>query len=387
MLNYIILSDESSSSSITNEFQIDDIKWLSPKVEKPSITHTAITSLVKGQSLQLKANISVNNYIPTVYLHYKLNSSAWSKVEMPVTLVSPNLYSAVYNLSSDYFNQVTDKANSFSYCIEVVDSTNESLAYWNDKNESTPQQFNIQLVDTPKEEIIGSNGATLIKTDNATNIDLVTLIVPQGALNTNTSITITKKNITDIAQLDSRNATVAYQFSPALNFNKPVTLVLSYPNTANDGLVDNLEEGYNDATKLRVYYLNEQNDNKWDLVGGLVNTSNKTITFQTNHFSTYAVFYTDLNKESYKPKYRIFTPNGDGVNDKVIFPNLDDVNVEIKILDVNAKKVRDIKQRPYEWDGKDNFGNIVESGTYIYQFKIKIKDKDEYINGTLALAK
>lgn len=94
-----------------------------------------------------------------------------------------------------------------------------------------------------------------------------------------------------------------------------------------------------------------------------------------------------LDKNSYKPKEKIFTPNGDGVNDTISFPNLDtEKNVTIRIFNVNGKKIRTLGY-PYVWDGRDTSGKLLESGVYVYQFKINADGNSEYISGTIVLAK
>ena len=60
----------------------------------------------------------------------------------------------------------------------------------------------------------------------------------------------------------------------------------------------------------------------------------------------------------------------------------------VKIYNVNGKKVREITSgtdEGFNWDGKDDNGRYVESGTYIYQ--IKVKDRSKVISGTVAFVK
>ena len=375
MSDFIIITDENDGSG---SYEIKDIKWLSPTIETPTINHNAITSIIKNNSLKIQATVAAKYFTPKVVLHYKLNNGAWTAVNMNISKIVDNSYNAVYNISSNYFNA----EGAFDYYIEVLDMDGLFLKYWNNKDVNSPQTAAVVTEPEIINTLIGKDGGTIIKKDSNGNLAL-TITIPEGALSEDTNITISQNN--NAPQLNNRDAVSVYDFAPSpLVFNKPVTIIFSYADSTGDGLVDNLPEGYNNANNLRVYYLN---GNKWDLTGGIVNTINKTIEFTTTHFSTYGVFYTVLNKDSYKPNYRILTPNGDGYNDKIIFPNLDNINVEIKIFDVNGRKVRDIKQRPYEWDGKDNFGKTLESGVYIYQFKTKVNNKDEFINGTLAIAK
>ena len=54
----------------------------------------------------------------------------------------------------------------------------------------------------------------------------------------------------------------------------------------------------------------------------------------------------------------------------------------INIFNVNGKKVKKLIY-PYIWDGKDSSGKLLDSGVYVYQFKIN----SEYVSGTIVLAK
>ncbi len=62
-------------------------------------------------------------------------------------------------------------------------------------------------------------------------------------------------------------------------------------------------------------------------------------------------------------------------------------DTEITIEQITGKKIRTIDGEPYEWDGKDEDGNIVESGVYIYQFKADVNGKRKLVSGTIAVAK
>ena len=91
---------------------------------------------------------------------------------------------------------------------------------------------------------------------------------------------------------------------------------------------------------------------------------------------------------------RLFTPNGDGVNDVVFFdvvnPSLDNVNG--KIFDVSGSPVADLKPAPPSgvlqpdslmWDGKDGNGNSVRGGVYLY----RIRMGEKVATGTVVVAK
>ncbi len=86
---------------------------------------------------------------------------------------------------------------------------------------------------------------------------------------------------------------------------------------------------------------------------------------------------------------KIFTPNGDGINDvaNFIFTNPNNETVEGIIFDLSGCVVRDnlpsSSTTSLTWDGRDNSGGIVNGKVYIYQIKIDGK----VFNGTVVLAK
>jgi len=91
------------------------------------------------------------------------------------------------------------------------------------------------------------------------------------------------------------------------------------------------------------------------------------------------------------PRPRVFTPNGDIKNDKVAFSYKNDnlSSIVCWIYDIKGSVVRQLDiagledEGEFTWDGKDEDGNIVSSGIYIYQIEVEGKT----INGTIVLAK
>ncbi|OGR86701.1 MAG: hypothetical protein A3A86_07870 [Elusimicrobia bacterium RIFCSPLOWO2_01_FULL_60_11] len=92
---------------------------------------------------------------------------------------------------------------------------------------------------------------------------------------------------------------------------------------------------------------------------------------------------------------KIFTPNGDGVNDEIILflenPN-DSVISQARIFDLTGAEVADFEQGivagemgviSLKWNGKDRSGGYARSGVYIYQ----IKADGKTLNGTMVVAR
>jgi hypothetical protein len=95
----------------------------------------------------------------------------------------------------------------------------------------------------------------------------------------------------------------------------------------------------------------------------------------------------DLPKEAVYP--RIFTPNGDGINDAALFhvanPSLD--TLEGKVYDGQGSFVANIGFNTGftrgMWDGRDGNGNVVRAGVYIFE----ISNGGRSVTGTVVVAK
>jgi hypothetical protein len=87
---------------------------------------------------------------------------------------------------------------------------------------------------------------------------------------------------------------------------------------------------------------------------------------------------------------RIFTPNGDGYNDKVgfHFDNPELLPVTGEVFDITGARVADLREGTDPaslllWDGKDADGRVVPGGIYIYQITFQGKQT----NGTVVVAR
>lgn len=142
---------------------------------------------------------------------------------------------------------------------------------------------------------------------------------------------------------------------------------------------------------IGIYWFNGTD---WIKLGGRKDPENNTIKIKSSNLGKYQIRTVipasgfAIRTDQIYP--RVITPNGDGKNDYVFFyyENPNDSTVEIKIYDVDGRFVRNVnEQGPVEmsrkWDGKDESGNIVPTGVYIYE----ITSEGKKFTGTVVVAK
>ncbi|MFH1258905.1 MAG: gliding motility-associated C-terminal domain-containing protein, partial [Elusimicrobiota bacterium] len=133
------------------------------------------------------------------------------------------------------------------------------------------------------------------------------------------------------------------------------------------------------------------NGKEWIKIGGDVRQAEGTISIKTKYVGRYGVKESiraaDFTITNVYPK--IITPNGDGKNDtaNLVFDNPKDSLISCKIYDIAGRELADLKpgwnENVIKWDGRDNDGNTVSSGVYIYQFEVEGKA----YNGTIVVAR
>ena len=235
-------------------------------------------------------------------------------------------------------------------------------------------------------KIIGPEGGSIILIDGNPEDGESCIEIPAGALERDTSITFRQKDIKDVPEgfevAASQNPVSAYEILPEnLKLKKLYNLTLLYFD------FDDTDGDKVDGTsilekELRILWWDSFD---WRLVGGKVDIEKNTVVTSLIHTSLFALFPAQVNNLTYRPREKIITPAfKDDINDYAYFDGLTDLdNVSIKIYDITGRKVKTIDSAPYRWDGRDDDGDIVESGVYIYQYKYNGKK----MSGVIAVAK
>lgn len=193
-------------------------------------------------------------------------------------------------------------------------------------------------------------------------------------------VTVALKPTTAVPRLNGVPPVQVFEVGPhGAHFNQSATLSIPYLDEDQDALVDGT--GVNETT-LRIYW---HDGIEWRLVGGQVDADGNRATARVSHFSVFALFPAGAppTVETVRPKEKVFTPNGDGVWDSAVF-NIDpmDGDIEIEIYNTRGDRVRRIVNLA-EWNGRDDDGNMVENGTYIY----RLTGQGLTVTGMLAVAR
>jgi hypothetical protein len=131
---------------------------------------------------------------------------------------------------------------------------------------------------------------------------------------------------------------------------------------------------------------------EWIKTSGLVNTNDHTVTFTSSRGGRYQIRAAQRAPELTLTRVypRIFTPNGDGWNDKVIFQfdNPELLAIAGEVFDITGAKVADLATGPnpdssLAWDGKDTGGRTVPAGIYVYSIQLNGKST----TGTVVVAR
>jgi len=171
---------------------------------------------------------------------------------------------------------------------------------------------------------------------------------------------------------------------PKVNFNGNLLVSVSYPDfiypKGQDGIIDGTS--FPETSAGLAYY----DGFSWRKLGGRVDPNLNTVTALVGEFRCIAVVPMGaLSPEERRPPQRIITPNGDLSNQAAVFDFGGSFEeVEVNIFDITGHRVcslRGVGQQ--SWYGRDDSGKIVESGVYIYQYKLDGKR----VSGVIAVAK
>ena len=355
------------SSTITASVSVSDF------ISAPYVDWSPLEINIVGSKIYMEAEISVDPgfKMESVTLYYKKVSEPDSSYILIPKEFTPPL--STYEFK-DYIPGEVVTTDGVNVYFEVAYGGGIS------------SQSSLQLitVNPSVTMTIGPEGGTIVLVDGNPEDGEVCLEIPAGALESEIEITFSQKDPAGVPAgfgvAGSDSPLAAYEILPEnIDFKLPYILTLLYFDL--DGEVK--EDGTPvTEEELKILWWDGFD---WRLVGGTLNSELNTLTTSLNHNSIFAVFPALINELTHCPLERIITPAcQDGINDYAYFNGLTDLdNVSIKIYDITGKEIRTINMAPYQWDGRNNDGDIVESGVYIYQYEYDGKN----VSGVIVVAK
>ena len=353
-----------------------------PTFIEAKIIHTAVNSVSPIDSvLNIKTQVNFGNYIAaTAQMLYYFDEDTSSVFTVDKGSIShkANFYMATPKIQGSY-----DKIN---YQIKITLKKNGEdtnyYSYW----PSTGTYYTEQIVSsTTTHPAIITNSTTthIVASDEGSvkyesgnqQFESTKLIVPANALTGDTDITIT--------QSEPETTTGTQEMIALYNVEAgtPGTEVVSGSSIAASFYYG----AETSETKFDLMY-RESPTSAWEkvTVSG-IDTANKIVNANITKFGEYAVFVSsNLNDGDYRPTKRVRVKSriANGTYEGFRFKYLSEGDV-VKIYNLNGKKIREITAgngNGFVWDGRKDNGDWAESGTYIYQIKVKGK----IVSGTIA---
>jgi len=151
------------------------------------------------------------------------------------------------------------------------------------------------------------------------------------------------------------------------NFNKPVTVTLSYSDTDSDGYVDNTSPALPEET-LRVYCLDKDHSLWVKLPESDVNTESNRVTAESLHFTSFILMGT--GNTGLDDAYAFPVPFYPTRDSKITFTNLSP-ECDIKIYTLSGELVEEISHS----GGEQEYWEDINEGSGVYLYIIK-NEKD-----------
>jgi gliding motility-associated-like protein len=360
--------------------------------EPTSISFAAVTLYENAPSGTLAGTLSSTSDDPAAVFTYSLVSGSGSTDN------------ALFNVSGNEI-RTTTSLNFESkpiYAIRVRSTTQHNLSLdkelliaINDVNEQPTLDdiANRVICYTPAEQSVSLSGVSA---------------GPDAGQTTTLSVSSTNNSLFELLEVTpaiNGNATIKYKISNGSFGNAVINVMVTDDGgTANAGINTllksfilqvnqlpvlslssgkgtELSKGEVTVLKAEVTAANNGLTYSWANANGILSgQSSQNLTVRPSETTTYKVSVTNVNgckseKEitiTVKADYigidgvNILTPNGDGVNDRLVIKNLDMYpNHEVKIFDRAGRLIYNQKNYTDQWDGSLN-GSILAEDTYYY---------------------
>lgn len=209
----------------------------------------------------------------------------------------------------------------------------------------------------------------------------IQIVIEEGKQGNNIQI-----NEIEIRDIDGTKITSYVQLE-SVTLKKTVNLTMFYETR------DLISARVKNEKNLSIFAWNASTNN-WQLVGGKLNMDKGYITVNLNYLTTFAIFESSGSKIDISWSHNPFSPNGDGIADsttlRINSGESINVSVKVEIFDCAGKLVRTLMHEETKggqisviWDGKDENGQRLEIGPYIYQVTVG----EKVHNGVLIIAR
>ena len=141
---------------------------------------------------------------------------------------------------------------------------------------------------------------------------------------------------------------------------------------------------------------------EWQLVGGEIDLNRQVVRMELNFISQVALFQAVPSQIQAAWSFNPFSPDGNGIADRtrltIVNHNTSHIGGTepvVEIFDLHNKLIRTLVNQTVmnsstmsvEWDGRDETGEIVNIGPYIYQIRLKSGDQVKIRNGVIVVGK
>ena len=188
---------------------------------------------------------------------------------------------------------------------------------------------------------------------------------------------------------------VSFDTFEHLIFERPALLELGYHSS--DLTVANITQ----EADLKIFAWDALAQ-EWQLVGGEIDLNRQVVRLELNFISQVALFQVVPSQIQAAWSFNPFSPDGNGIADRtrLTIANtntsyIGDTEPVVEIFDLHNKLIRTLVNRTImsssamsvEWDGRDEAGQIVRIGPYIYQIRLQSGDQVEIRNGIIVVGK
>jgi len=359
------------------------------------ITHNGVdyVSAIDG-ILNVKSSVDFGSYISaTAQLKYYFNDSSSSQITIDKGNISENTY---FYIATSKFQSNYEKINyQIKITLKKEQDPQEYYLYWPQQLTASSDTFHTaQITSSISTEIDDTSKETVIKFFSGNQeYGNTKLIIPAQALSAPATITIEQLPVTD----NLLPSISLYKTLNKASVSAKNQILSMYRVSASDNIeilkAINAEFFYGIETSKTKFTLKYRTDESYDWEKVNItntDTSSRLVSANITKLGEYAVSVReDLSDKDYRPekKTKIKAKIVNGTYEGFRFNNLQEGDV-VKIYNINGKKIAEITSgdsNGFVWNGKkgtNNNGDWAESGTYIYQ--IKLKEKGKVISGTIA---